>query len=56
MKNNPLLSIFTFVLLAMVFTGCEVIGGIFEAGLWVGVLLVVLVIAIIFWVVKKLFR
>ena len=56
MKNNPLLSIFTFVLLAMMFTGCEVIGDIFEAGLWVGVILVVLVIAIVIWVIKKLIR
>lgn len=56
MKNNPLLSIFTFVLLALTFTGCELVGDIFEAGLWVGVILVVLVVVIIFWVIKKLFR
>lgn len=56
MKNNPLLTIFTFVLLAMMFTGCEVIGDIFEAGLWIGVILVILVVAIIFWVIKKFIR
>ncbi len=56
MKNNQLLSILSFLLLALMFTGCEVIGGIFEAGVWVGVLLVILVIVIIFWVVSKLFR
>jgi len=28
-------------------SGCEVVGGIFKAGMWVGVLMVVVVIAII---------
>lgn len=54
MKNNQLLSILTFVLLAMMITGCEVVGGIFEAGVWAGVILVILVVVIVIWVVKKL--
>ena len=33
----------------MILTGCEAIGDIFKAGVWVGVLLVVLVIGIIVW-------
>jgi hypothetical protein len=34
-------------------TGCEVVGGIFKAGMWVGVIMVVLVVAIIMFVMGK---
>ena len=33
--------------------GCEVIGGIFKAGVWVGVLAVVIVIAIVGFIAAK---
>lgn len=36
MKNLHLTKIFIFVLLVATLTGCDVIGGIFEAGVWVG--------------------
>jgi len=36
-------------------TSCEVIGDIFKAGIWVGVIIVVLVIALIIWLVSKVF-
>ena len=39
--------------LAVTLTGCEVIAGIFEAGVWVGVLGVIAVIAAVVWVVVK---
>jgi hypothetical protein len=35
------------VLAAITLPGCEIVGGIFKAGVWVGVLAVVLVIAIV---------
>lgn len=41
-------------LLLVFLSGCEVIGGIFEAGVWTGVLLVVLVVALLIWLIKKL--
>jgi hypothetical protein len=34
-------------------TGCEAIGDIFKAGVWVGALLVILVIGIIVWLVTR---
>jgi hypothetical protein len=37
----------------MILTGCEAIGDIFKAGVWVGVLLVVLVIGIIVWLFTR---
>jgi uncharacterized membrane protein YkvI len=45
---------FVLLLLSTVaLTGCEVIGDIFKAGVWVGALLVILVIGIIVWLVTR---
>lgn len=40
---------------AMVVTlsSCEAIGSIFKAGVWVGIIIVVLIIAIIFWLINR---
>ena len=37
----------------LLLTGCEVIGDIFEAGVWVGVILVIGIIGLIAWIVSK---
>ena len=45
-----------FILLllsAVALSGCEMIGDIFQAGVWTGVLLVILVIGIVIWFLKK---
>jgi hypothetical protein len=34
-------------------SGCEIVGGIFKAGLWAGVIMVVLVVAIVMFIVNK---
>ena len=53
MKHTSLL----LLLLALVsLSACEVIGGIFKAGVWVGIVLVVLVLAGVFWIAGKLRR
>ena len=44
------------VLLAVSSSGCEVIEGIFKAGLLVGIILVVIAIALVMWIVRKLRR
>ncbi len=36
-------------------SGCEVIKGIFKVGLWAGVILVLLIIAVI-WLIARMFR
>jgi hypothetical protein len=52
MKHSSYL--FVFLLLSTVaLTGCEVIGDIFKAGVWTGVLLVILVIGVIVWLVTR---
>ena len=48
------ISSFLVFSLLLVLSGCSVIGDIFEAGVWAGVLLVVVVIALFVWLLKKL--
>ena len=56
MKLPGLLRMLTLVLLSLTVSGCEVIGTIFEAGLWVGGIFAVLVVGIIWFVASKLRR
>ena len=48
-------SFFLIFLLAslVLFPGCEVVQGIFKAGVWVGILVVVGIIALILWLVSR---
>ncbi len=41
------------LLLALATAGCELAGDIFEAGLWVGVIMVVLAVGLVLWLVGK---
>lgn len=43
-----------FLLILTSFTSCEVIGGIFKAGMGVGIFIVVAVIALIIFVISKI--
>ncbi len=45
---SALLSVMIFT-----FVGCEIIGGIFKAGMAVGILAIVLVIFLIFFIMRK---
>ena len=42
-------------LLATTLSSCELIGGIFKAGVWSGVIIVVVVLALIIWLISKVF-
>lgn len=42
-------------LLATTLTSCDAIEGIFKAGLWSGIIIVVLVLALIIWIISKIF-
>jgi hypothetical protein len=41
------------IIFAVALSGCEVIGDIFKAGVWVGAILVIGIIALIVWLVSK---
>ena len=42
-------------LVCTVLSSCELIEGIFKAGVWTGVIVVVLVIALVIWLISKVF-
>jgi hypothetical protein len=48
MTRNVLLRLELVVLLAMMSAGCQLVEGVFKAGMWVGILLVVVVVGIVF--------
>jgi hypothetical protein len=52
MKTIRLLSAMLIVF-ALALSGCELIGDIFQAGIWVGAILVIGIIALIVWLVSK---
>lgn len=52
--NNKYISAILILLTSvLLFPGCEIIGGIFKAGLWVGIIIVVLIVALIMWIMRK---
>jgi hypothetical protein len=34
-------------------SSCEVVGGIFKAGFWTAIILIVVVVALIFWIIGR---
>lgn len=42
-------------LFATTLTSCELVEGIFKAGVWTGVIVVALVLALIIWLISKVF-
>ncbi len=51
-KHIPLAFI---ALLSTTLTSCDLVEGIFKAGLWAGVIIVILVLTLIIWLVSKIF-
>jgi hypothetical protein len=41
------------VFITMALAGCEIIGGIFKAGVWTGILLVAVVVGLIIWLISR---
>lgn len=52
MKKIFFITLSTFLLLMV--TGCQVIGGIFKAGMWTGIILVAAVIVVLLWILLKI--
>lgn len=42
-------------LVCTVLSSCELIEGIFKAGVWTGVIIVVVIIALVIWLISKVF-
>ena len=45
--------LFLFALMMLTLSSCAVVGGIFKAGMWVGIVVVVVIIALILWLVGR---
>lgn len=55
MQNKFIKSVIAFIIL-LTMNSCEVIEGIFEAGMGVGIFLVIAVIAIIIYIITRFFK
>jgi predicted small secreted protein len=53
MKKSSIIVLLTLITLSL--TSCEVIGGIFKAGVWSGIIIVVVVVALLLWLLAKMF-
>jgi len=54
--NKKLMALLPAILMAsLLLSGCQAIGDIFKAGMWTGVIVVILIVAIIIFIVSKLF-
>ena len=57
MISNKNLSLLTLLMiLAVSSAGCDVVGGIFKAGMWVGIIMIAVILMVIFWIVGKMRR
>lgn len=53
MPRDVLSRLLLIVLLAMTLSGCAVVGGIFKAGMWVGIVMAVVIVALLMFVFGK---
>jgi hypothetical protein len=54
MKNIQAFFSLVFILLLVTMSGCEVIGDIFQAGMWTAVIIIVIVVVLILWLIRKI--
>ena len=51
-KSNGILFATLFLVISA-FSGCQVLGDIFKAGMWSMFIIIILVVALIFWIIRK---
>jgi hypothetical protein len=54
MRQLQFFNIMAIIMLVASLSSCQVIGDIFRAGVWVGIIVVVLVIAAVFWLFRRI--
>ena len=54
LRTSTLSRIALLVILVMSAAGCDVVGGIFKAGMWVGALVVIVIVVLLVISVKKI--
>ncbi|WP_109694619.1 phosphatidate cytidylyltransferase [Chitinophaga deserti] len=50
---NKSISLFIIALISMTLSSCEIVGGIFKAGVWTGLILVALVLGLIIFLFTR---
>ena len=53
MERARLFPVALLLILATQVAGCELAAGIFKAGVWVGVIMVVLVVGLVIWLINR---
>ena len=53
MPTRSIVTLLPVLLLAVIVSGCSVVGGIFKAGFWTGIILVALIVAALLFLVTK---
>lgn len=56
MKNIRLYLPILFVLMAVTMSSCELIGDIFQAGMWTALIIIVLIVALVGWLFSRFRR
>lgn len=56
MKKSTLFFILTVLTISLGLTSCEIVGDIFKAGMWFGIIGVVAVVLLLFWIIRKIGR
>lgn len=56
MKKSCILPVSLLLVLTVALSGCDLVVGIFKAGVWAGVILVVVVIVLLVWLIRKVLR
>jgi hypothetical protein len=52
---KPYLPLILIALSCTILTSCDLITGIFKAGVWSGIIMVVIILALVIWLVVKIF-
>ena len=56
MNKNIFPAVALLLVLSMGLTSCEAIGDLIEFGVWVGVIIVVAILAVVYWIYRKFKR
>lgn len=51
MKNSFLIALFLVIVTTL--SSCEAIGDIFKAGMWVGIIIVIIIVGLVLWLIGK---
>ena len=56
MRKFGLIQLIAFLVIGLGLTSCEVLGGVFEAGMWSAIILIALVGGLVFWLINRFRR